>query len=91
MIEVDGSRAALLSDIFVLWCLSRQVLQMDARLRPSSLHATHWNELPAIDHDPGYDHDHTHQNMLLWEAPDTFLGNKVSSSSCRKKIRAIII
>lgn len=85
---LDRGRAASLSDLLVLWCLSCQVLQVDAWLRPSSLHFTHWNELPAVDRDPGHAHDHAHQNMLVWEASDAFLGNKVSS---KKKTKAIFI
>lgn len=81
----DEGRAALLSDFLVLWCLPCQVLEEDAWLRPSPLHAAHWNELPVADHGPGHAPDHAHQHTLLWEAPQPFLSNKVSSSSCSRE------
>lgn len=85
MEEGDEGRAASLSDFLVLWRLSCQVLQVDAWLRPSHLHATHWNELPSADQALGHTPGHAHQHMLLWDAPDGFLGNKVSSSRGRHK------
>lgn len=78
--EVMGAMEKLLSYLF----LSRQVVLVDAWLRPSSFHASHWNELPAVNHDPGYAHDPAHHVTFFWDAPDVFLGNKVSSS-CRSE------
>lgn len=72
----------LFSD-FLVTSFSHQMLQRDTWLRPSPVHTTHWNELPDVDHTPG--HAHAHHNMLLWEAPDAFLGNKVSSSRSEGK------
>ncbi|KAM8731402.1 laminin subunit alpha-1 isoform 1-T1 [Acanthopagrus schlegelii] len=59
---------------------TEQVLQTDAWLRPSqSLHTTpviHGNDLPIPSNTSS---GHTHQHVLSWAAPDTFLGNKLVS------------
>ncbi|XP_073344237.1 laminin subunit alpha-1 [Pagrus major] len=57
-----------------------QVLHTDAWLRPSqSLHTSpviHGNDLPIPSNTSS---GHTHQHVLSWAAPDSFLGNKLVS------------